>query len=588
MRHLSSWTNQRTSLLLLGMITVAVCFLSGSDYFTSAAFAQNTISSSKGQTVSGKKYVGSRLASTLTAPQGRTTHRLIRKPTLSQIRAVTPTIAATSTSVSAPLETASPSGTSVRSTSTTPLGNVGTTPLPSSPQHGTLATVSSFSTTSAYAVGPSSASSKTSLSASSLTAAASGGTAPSSGSNGSRTLGRLLSEMPGMTQLLSQPESRTAPPPAPAPPAPSAIGVVPTSLSFTAQQGGGNPASQNLRLSNSGGGSLNWTVSDDAAWLTLSPASGTGNATVTVTALTGALVTGTYNGVLTISATGAASVSVPVTFTISPAATSISVSPTSLTYSGIQGGADPVNQSVTVTSNGSWTASSNASWLSLSPASGSGNGTITTSVNLANATVGTNSATITVTGGGTTRTANVTLTVSSGSLTVAPTGLSFTATQGAANPAIQSVTVTSNGSWTVSDNASWLTISPASGSNNGTITASVNTSTASLGSNTAIVTVTGGGITRTVNVTLTVNAPATSSATLAWGANSESDLAGYNVYRSTASGTYGAPIATLQGNVTSYVATGLQSGTTYFFVVTAYDSAGNESPYSNEVSKSIF
>jgi fibronectin type 3 domain-containing protein len=85
-----------------------------------------------------------------------------------------------------------------------------------------------------------------------------------------------------------------------------------------------------------------------------------------------------------------------------------------------------------------------------------------------------------------------------------------------------------------------------------------------------------------------LNAPATSSATLTWNANSESDLAGYKVYRATSSGAYGAPLATLQGNVTSYVSTGLQSGTTYFFVITAYDNAGNESAFSTEVSKSIF
>jgi fibronectin type 3 domain-containing protein len=91
-----------------------------------------------------------------------------------------------------------------------------------------------------------------------------------------------------------------------------------------------------------------------------------------------------------------------------------------------------------------------------------------------------------------------------------------------------------------------------------------------------------------VNVTLTLNAPATSSATLTWNANTEGDLAGYKVYRATSSGAYGVPLATLQGNVTSYIATGLQTGTTYFFVITAYDNAGNESAFSTEVSKSIF
>jgi hypothetical protein len=58
--------------------------------------------------------------------------------------------------------------------------------------------------------------------------------------------------------------------------------------------------------------------------------------------------------------------------------------------------------------------------------------------------------------------------------------------------------------------------------------------------------------------------------------------------KATASGAYGAPIATLQGNVTGYTSSGLAVGTTHFFVVTAYDQAGNESSYSNEVSKSIF
>ena len=83
-------------------------------------------------------------------------------------------------------------------------------------------------------------------------------------------------------------------------PVPPAIGMSPTSLSFTAQQGGGNPAAQTLNISNTGGGTLSWSVSNNATWLALSPASGTGNGAVTVSVTTGTLTAGTYNGVVTL------------------------------------------------------------------------------------------------------------------------------------------------------------------------------------------------------------------------------------------------------------------------------------------------
>ena len=40
-------------------------------------------------------------------------------------------------------------------------------------------------------------------------------------------------------------------------------------------------------------------------------------------------------------------------------------------------------------------------------------------------------------------------------------------------------------------------------------------------------------------------------------------------------------------NVTDYTVTGLASGTTYFFTVTAYNTDGAESSFSNEVRKTI-
>ncbi len=61
------------------------------------------------------------------------------------------------------------------------------------------------------------------------------------------------------------------------------------------------------------------------------------------------------------------------------------------------------------------------------------------------------------------------------------------------------------------------------------------------------------------------------------------DLARYNVYHGTSSGNYSQ--ITSVGNVTSYEVTNLAAGTVYYFVVTAYDTSGNESGYSNEVGK---
>jgi fibronectin type 3 domain-containing protein len=87
---------------------------------------------------------------------------------------------------------------------------------------------------------------------------------------------------------------------------------------------------------------------------------------------------------------------------------------------------------------------------------------------------------------------------------------------------------------------------------------------------------------------LTLSAPATSSATLNWNANTDTDLASYRIYISTTPGVYGAAVATVQKPTTTYLAAGLNVGTTYYFTLTAVDSAGNESLHSNEVSKSIF
>src|SRR5205823_2763078 len=81
--------------------------------------------------------------------------------------------------------------------------------------------------------------------------------------------------------------------------------VTPSSLAFSATQGGANPAPQSLSVTNAGGGTLSYTITDDAAWLTESPTSGSAPGTVQVTASPAGLNAGTYTGHITITASGA-------------------------------------------------------------------------------------------------------------------------------------------------------------------------------------------------------------------------------------------------------------------------------------------
>ncbi len=68
--------------------------------------------------------------------------------------------------------------------------------------------------------------------------------------------------------------------------------------------------------------------------------------------------------------------------------------------------------------------------------------------------------------------------------------------------------------------------------------------------------------------------------------SSLTDLSGYKVYYGTSSGSYSGIYSTSVdvGNVTSSLIAGLTPGTTYYFAVKAYDTSGNKSVYSEEVS----
>jgi len=76
------------------------------------------------------------------------------------------------------------------------------------------------------------------------------------------------------------------------------------------------------------------------------------------------------------------------------------------------------------------------------------------------------------------------------------------------------------------------------------------------------------------------------SVALSWNA-STSTASGYNVYRSTTSGSGYVKINSSLVSGLAYADSNVTRGTTYYYVTTAVDSSGSESAYSNRASAAI-
>jgi hypothetical protein len=166
----------------------------------------------------------------------------------------------------------------------------------------------------------------------------------------------------------------------------------------------------------------------------------------------------------------------------------LSVSPTSLslTADANSTGTFDVNTDV------SWTVSSNQTWLTVDPTSGSNNGTVTVTAQ-ANISLSPRIATVTVSGTGA---LSQTVTVTQAPiLSVSPTSLIIAAEANST----RTLNISSSTSWTVSSDQTWLTVSPTSDSNNGTVTLTAQENTGS-SPRTAIVTVSVTGVSQTVTV----------------------------------------------------------------------------------------
>jgi hypothetical protein len=162
-------------------------------------------------------------------------------------------------------------------------------------------------------------------------------------------------------------------------------------------------------------------------------------------------------------------------------------------------------------------------------------------------------------------------------------GTRYSFTPAAADPDGDALT------FTISNKPSWATFSASTGQLRGTPTAE------HVGSYSNItIRVSDGLATSTLPAFgISVAAVAAGSATLSWAAPTQnedgsplSNLAGFKVYWGSGPGSYANTVTINNPGITTYVVENLVAGT-YYFATSAFNSAGTESHYSNEASKTI-
>jgi uncharacterized protein (TIGR03437 family) len=233
----------------------------------------------------------------------------------------------------------------------------------------------------------------------------------------------------------------------------TAVVASPASLSLSAIAGAA-PLSQTVELTASSPATFTSSATSVGNWLSVSPASGSADAVgtpLTVTADATSLAKGTYQGTVTLTTAGGVVTTIAVAFTVSGPSSPIAISPSTLAFAYTLGGTVPAAQTLQIAGTQSFTAAATTStggtWLAVTPASGTGNASLSVTVNPAGLALGAYNGTITVTPtGGVAQTVAVTLTVyAMGSLTIAPGSLSFAFAAGGPPAAPQTVVVTSTG-----------------------------------------------------------------------------------------------------------------------------------------------
>jgi hypothetical protein len=256
-------------------------------------------------------------------------------------------------------------------------------------------------------------------------------------------------------------------------------------------------------IANFGGATLTWDVTESIPWLDASPASGTNNDMITVTVDRTGLSEGTYNGVIDVSSNGG-NETVTVTMNVPYTEPVLDVTPAALTFNE---GEDAKPMSVINVGTGQldWQITSDQSWLTATPAAGANGAVVSVQVDRAGMSGGTYYGNLFVTSNGGDATVPVTLVVPVPItvLGVFPAALTFGSSE-TDKPLEVSNTGTGDLEWSITPDQTWLTATPASGTNDTQVNVHVDRTGLADGAHQANLSVTSNGGDATVPIDIWV------------------------------------------------------------------------------------
>jgi uncharacterized protein (TIGR03437 family) len=153
------------------------------------------------------------------------------------------------------------------------------------------------------------------------------------------------------------------------------VTATPSSATFTYQIGATTlPAAQTVTLkASSGTPAFTATTPGPDLWLTVGPAAGSLPGTLTIRVNPTSLAAATYSAAVTVTVTGVAPVTIPVTLVVNPAPSTLTLNTTTLNF--VSPPSSPAAQSISMSTNGapiSFTVTSGATWLTVTTLKGVG------------------------------------------------------------------------------------------------------------------------------------------------------------------------------------------------------------------------